>query len=48
MHVKYSYLSKQLSRIELDSMGLTTDKERNLIVTQRLLNYKYAVDEGLK
>jgi hypothetical protein len=29
-------------------MGLSTDKERNLTVAQRLLDYKHAVEEGLK
>ncbi len=38
----------QLSKIETDSMGLTTDSERNLIVAKRLLDYKHAVEEGLK
>ena len=29
-------------------MGLTSDKKRNLKVAQKLLDYKYAVEEGLK
>lgn len=38
----------QLSKIETDSMGLVSDKNRNLKIAQRLLDYKYAVEEGLK
>lgn len=41
-------IANQLSKIETDSMGLTTDKERNLEIAQRLLDYKYAVEQGLK
>lgn len=41
-------IANQLSKIETDSMGLTSDKDRNLKVAQRLLDYKYAVEEGLK
>ena len=41
-------ITNQLSKIETDSMGLTSDKDRNLKVAQRLLDYKYAVEEGLK
>jgi hypothetical protein len=41
-------IANQLSKIETDSMGLTTNKERNLKIAQRLLDYKYAVEEGLK
>lgn len=41
-------VANQLSKIETDSMGLTTNSERNLIVAQRLLDYKHAVEEGLK
>ena len=41
-------IANQLTKIETDSMGLTTDKERNLEIAQRLLDYKYAVEQGLK
>lgn len=41
-------IANQLSKIETNSMGLTTDKERNLKIAQRLLDYKYAVEQGLK
>ena len=41
-------IASELSKIETDSMGLTPDKDRNLKVAQRLLDYKYAVEEGLK
>ena len=41
-------IANQLSKIETDSMGLTTNNERNLKIAQRLLDYKYAVEEGLK
>ena len=41
-------IADELSKIETDSMGLTSDKDRNLKVAQRLLDYKYAVEEGLK
>ncbi len=41
-------IANQLSKIETGSMGLSTDKERNLTVAQRLLDYKHAVEEGLK
>ena len=34
-------IANQLSKIETDSMGLTSDKDRNLKVAQRLLDYKY-------
>ena len=41
-------IANQLSKIETDSMGLTSDKDRNLKVAQILLDFKYAVEEGLK
>ncbi len=41
-------IANQLSKIGTDSMGLTTNKEHNLKISQRLLDYKYAVEEGLK
>ncbi len=41
-------ITEHLRKIELDSMGLTSNSERNLMVAKRLLEYKYAVEEGLK
>jgi hypothetical protein len=41
-------IANQLSKIETDSMGLTSDKDRKLKVAQRFLDYKYAVEERLK
>ena len=41
-------IANQLSKIETDSMGLTMDKERNLMVAQKLLDFKYAVEDNLK
>ena len=41
-------IANQLSKIETNSMGLASDKDRNLKVAQRLLDYKYAVEEALK
>lgn len=41
-------VANQLSKIETDSMGLTSNKERNLKIAQRLLDYKCAVEEELK
>lgn len=41
-------IAHHLKRIELDSMGLTSNSERNLMVANRLLEYKSAVEEGLK
>ena len=41
-------IANHLSKIEVDSMGLTADKDRNLEVAKRLLDYKYAVEKGLK
>lgn len=41
-------IANQLSKIEIDSMGLTSNKEQNLIIAQRLLDYKYAIEKGLK
>ncbi|WP_400070461.1 hypothetical protein [Zobellia russellii] len=39
---------RHLTTIETDSMGLTANEERNEMVAQRLLDYKYAAEEGLK
>tara|TARA_R110002033_G_scaffold80813_1_gene131808 strand:- start:2111 stop:2401 length:291 start_codon:yes stop_codon:yes gene_type:complete len=41
-------IANQLSKIETDSMGLGSNKERNLKVAQRLLDYKDAIEQGLK
>jgi len=41
-------ITNQLKKIELDSMGLISNNERNLMVAKRLLDYKHAVEEGLK
>ena len=41
-------IANQLSKIEIDSMGLTSNNDYNLKVAQRLLDYKYAVEAGLK
>lgn len=41
-------IANQLSKIETDSMGLTSVIEHNLEVAQRLLDFKYAVEKGLK
>ena len=41
-------IANQLSNIESDLMGLTSDRDHNLKVAQRLLDYKLAVEEGLK
>lgn len=41
-------IANQLSKIEKVSMGLNSDKDRNLKIAQRLLDYKYAIEEGLK
>lgn len=32
----------------MDSMGLTSDKDHNLKIAQRLLDYKNAIEERLK
>lgn len=37
-----------LSKIEVDLMGLTSCKEHNSKIAQILLDYKYAVEKGLK
>lgn len=37
-------IANQLGKIETDSMGLKSDKDRNLKVAQRLLDYNYAVN----
>lgn len=41
-------IANLLGKIGTDSMGLTSNKDHNLRVAQRLLDYKYAVEEGLK
>ncbi len=41
-------IANQLSKIETDSMGIKSDKEKNLKIAQKLLDYKYAVEKGLK
>ncbi len=41
-------IANQLSKIETDSMGINSDKEKNLKIAQKLLDYKYAVEKGLK
>lgn len=41
-------ITQHLSRLESDSMGLPINSEHNEMVAKRLLNYKYAVEEGLK
>ena len=41
-------ITKILSNIETDSMGLTMNKEKNEIVAERLVEYKIAIENGLK
>jgi len=41
-------IANQLSKIETDSMGLENNNEKNLKVSELLLDFKYAVEEGLK
>ncbi len=41
-------IANQLSKIETDSMGLTSNKKHNLKVAKKLLDYKHAVEHGLK
>lgn len=41
-------IASQLSEIELNSMGLTTNEVKNLEIAELLVNFKYAVEEGLK
>ncbi|MDX6748116.1 hypothetical protein SHK09_15065 [Polaribacter sp. PL03] len=41
-------ITNQLKNIEIDSMGLTSNSEQNLIVAKLLLEYKNAIEEGLK
>jgi len=41
-------IAHQLSKIETGSMGLTANNEQNLKIAQRLLDYKDAVEQGLK
>ena len=41
-------VAKQLGKIESDSMGLLIAQEKNLNVAEQLIEYKIAVEEGLK
>jgi len=41
-------IADQLSNIEIGSIGLTTKKEHKINVAQRLLDFKLAVEDGLK
>jgi hypothetical protein len=41
-------IASQLSKIESSSMGLTTNKINNLKIAELLVDFKYAVEEGLK
>lgn len=38
----------QLGKIETNSMGLMTNEIKNLEIAELLLDFKYAVEEGLK
>jgi len=41
-------ITKILSNIETESMGLTMNKEKNEIVAERLVEYKITIENGLK
>lgn len=41
-------IAVQLGKIESTSMGLATNETKNLEIAELLVDYKYAVDEGLK
>lgn len=41
-------IASQLNKIESSSMGLTTNETKNLKIAALLVEFKYAVEEGLK
>ncbi|NQX82841.1 MAG: hypothetical protein HRT66_12740 [Flavobacteriaceae bacterium] len=41
-------IASQLSKIESSSMELTTNEIKNLKIAELLVDFKYAVEEGLK
>lgn len=41
-------ITKRLSKIESTSMGLTKNETKNKLIAKRLIDEKYAVQEGLK
>lgn len=41
-------IAVQLGKIESTSMGLATNETKNLEIAELLLDFKYAVDKGLK
>jgi hypothetical protein len=41
-------VAHQLNNIQVDSMGLLVTEEKNLVVAEQLLDFKSAVEEGLR
>ena len=41
-------ITKRLSEIESTSMGLTKNETKNKLIAKRLIDEKYAVQEGLR
>ena len=41
-------IASQLGKIESSSMGLTINEIKNLEIAELLMDFKYAVEEGLK
>lgn len=41
-------IAAQLGEIESSSMGLTTNETKNSEIAELLIDFKYAVEEGLK
>ena len=45
---KEDNIAKRLSEIETTSMGLTKNDSKNKLIAKRLIEEKYAVQEGLR